>query len=204
MESSRSEYWIGVTFPSPGDLPDPGIEPGDWTRVSCIAGKFFTVWATREAPEKLGRCHSLGCRLLLALCSGKWLEKTHYRADWSRFKLTPVSTIGTLTSLCFPRSLPLALSWMPIWHFELTLQDLQLLMGLLPTSLTKWSSWKRPFTMSHQHPHAYSEEELPWFLQASLPVPWVESHLISRETGIQQWSTFTLHHQFSSLLCYSQ
>ena len=96
----------------------------------------------------LARCHSLGCRLLLALCSGKWLEKTHYRADWSRFKLTPLSTMGTLISLCFPSSLPLALSWMPILHFELTLQDLQLLMGLLPTSLTKWSSWKRLFTMS--------------------------------------------------------
>ena len=45
--------------------------------------------------------------------------------------------MGTLISLCFPSSLPLALSWMPILHFELTLQDLQLLMGLLPTSLTK-------------------------------------------------------------------
>ena len=22
------EYWSGLTFPSPGDLPDPGIEPG--------------------------------------------------------------------------------------------------------------------------------------------------------------------------------
>ena len=26
-ELSRSEYWSGYTFPSPGDLPDPGIEP---------------------------------------------------------------------------------------------------------------------------------------------------------------------------------
>ena len=26
--SSRQEYWSGLTFPSPGDLPDPGIEPG--------------------------------------------------------------------------------------------------------------------------------------------------------------------------------
>ena len=24
---SRQEYWSGVPFPSPGDLPDPGIEP---------------------------------------------------------------------------------------------------------------------------------------------------------------------------------
>ena len=27
MEFSREEYWSGLPFPSPGDLPDPGIEP---------------------------------------------------------------------------------------------------------------------------------------------------------------------------------
>ena len=27
MEFSRQEYWTGLPFPSPGDLPDPGIEP---------------------------------------------------------------------------------------------------------------------------------------------------------------------------------
>ena len=28
MEFSGQEYWSGLPFPSPGDLPDPGIEPG--------------------------------------------------------------------------------------------------------------------------------------------------------------------------------
>ena len=28
MEFSWQEYWSGVPFPSPGDLPDPGIQPG--------------------------------------------------------------------------------------------------------------------------------------------------------------------------------
>ena len=28
MEFSRQEYWSGLPFPSPGDLPGPGIEPG--------------------------------------------------------------------------------------------------------------------------------------------------------------------------------
>ena len=27
MEFSRKEYWSGLPFPSPGNLPDPGIEP---------------------------------------------------------------------------------------------------------------------------------------------------------------------------------
>ena len=28
MKFSRQEYWSGLPFPSPGDLPDLGIEPG--------------------------------------------------------------------------------------------------------------------------------------------------------------------------------
>ena len=28
MEFSRQEYWSGLPFPSQGDLPNPGIEPG--------------------------------------------------------------------------------------------------------------------------------------------------------------------------------
>ena len=44
MGFSRQEYWSGLPFPSPGDLPDPGIE---W--VSRIPGRRFNLWATREA-----------------------------------------------------------------------------------------------------------------------------------------------------------
>ena len=28
MGSSRQKYWSGLPFPSPADLPNPGIEPG--------------------------------------------------------------------------------------------------------------------------------------------------------------------------------
>ena len=28
MGFSRQEYWSGLSFPSPGDLPKPGIKPG--------------------------------------------------------------------------------------------------------------------------------------------------------------------------------
>ena len=28
MGFSRQEYWSGLPFPSPGDLPGPGIKPG--------------------------------------------------------------------------------------------------------------------------------------------------------------------------------
>ena len=39
MGFPRQEYWSGLSFPSPGDLPDPGIEP----QVSCIALQVNSV-----------------------------------------------------------------------------------------------------------------------------------------------------------------
>ena len=48
MGFSRQEYWSGLPFPSPGDLPNPGIKPLDQTRVSRMAGWCFILWATRE------------------------------------------------------------------------------------------------------------------------------------------------------------
>ena len=30
MGFSRQEYWSGLPFPSPGDLPNPGIDPSLW------------------------------------------------------------------------------------------------------------------------------------------------------------------------------
>ena len=46
MGFPRQENWSGLPFPSPGDLPNPGIEPESPT----LAGRFFTNRAMREAP----------------------------------------------------------------------------------------------------------------------------------------------------------
>ena len=39
MGVSRQEYWNGLLFPSPGDLPDRGIKPAS----PVLAGRFFTT-----------------------------------------------------------------------------------------------------------------------------------------------------------------
>ena len=44
MGFSRQEYWNGLPFPSPGDLPNPGIKPTS----PVLAGRFFTT----EPPRK--------------------------------------------------------------------------------------------------------------------------------------------------------
>ena len=44
MGFSRQEYWSGLSFPPPGDLPNPGIE----LESSAVTGRFFTT----EPPGK--------------------------------------------------------------------------------------------------------------------------------------------------------
>ena len=47
MGFSRQEYWSELPLPSPGDLPNPGIEP--WSLTSpALAGRFFTTSTTWE------------------------------------------------------------------------------------------------------------------------------------------------------------
>ena len=52
MGFSRQEYWNGVSFPSPGNLSDPGIEPVA-LMSPALAVRFFTTSATWETLETL-------------------------------------------------------------------------------------------------------------------------------------------------------
>ena len=86
-EFPRQEYWSGLPFPSPGDLPDPGIEPtspawqGDSLPLSHLVSPQLNVhvslW-TKVAPHMCvcvcvrARAHSLmyytGTRVYRKLC----------------------------------------------------------------------------------------------------------------------------------------
>ena len=54
MEFSRQEYWSGLPFPSPGDLPNLGIEP--WSP---------TLQADSLPAEPQGKCKNTGVGSLL-------------------------------------------------------------------------------------------------------------------------------------------
>ena len=48
MDFSRQEYWSGLPFSTPRDLPDPGVEPAS-LMSPALKGRFFTNEATWEA-----------------------------------------------------------------------------------------------------------------------------------------------------------
>ena len=45
MQFSRQEYWKGLPLPTPGDLPNPGIEPTSLVSPA-LAGEIFTTSST--------------------------------------------------------------------------------------------------------------------------------------------------------------
>ena len=51
MGLSRQEYWRGLPFPSPGDLPRPGIKP-------AIGRQVLYHWATRKAQQGSHWCET--------------------------------------------------------------------------------------------------------------------------------------------------
>ena len=76
MGFPRQEHWSGLPFPSPGDLPDPGIEAAS----AALAGGFFTTEPPGK-PLKAGPCHFItsGCVFLSTTVGFLWpsLQQAH-------------------------------------------------------------------------------------------------------------------------------
>ena len=59
IEFFRQEYWSGLSFPSPGDLPDPGIEPGspamqvDYRLSHQGTERVHNKWTALETSQNL-------------------------------------------------------------------------------------------------------------------------------------------------------
>ena len=75
MGFSRQEYWSGLPFPSPGDLPDPGIEP-----------KSPTLEADSLTSEPPGKKHVLKCSSI-SLASPFIFNKTFQRISGETVKI---------------------------------------------------------------------------------------------------------------------
>ena len=71
MEFSRQKFWSRLPFPSPGDLPDPGIEPVSHAFPS-LAGRLFTT----APPDWDSNFHLVSSltpfHLLYKICSDEW------------------------------------------------------------------------------------------------------------------------------------
>ena len=71
----RQEYWSGLPFPPPGDLPDPDIEPASL----ALAGRFFTA----KPPGKPHKTYISLSFFLIWVCT----SPARHSCSWSPFIL---------------------------------------------------------------------------------------------------------------------
>ena len=139
MEFFRQEYWNGLQFPSPGNLPHPGIKP----QVSCFAGWFFT-----RAPR--------GFKIYF----GKFLRKHTELLDFHKLSLPrkqqPDKKYNQHRDTISTDSLPLAAL---LWCSLTLLAWLFLLQGSAWLAVSSHSSLSKDIT----------SESLPEVLNPSLP-----------------------------------
>ena len=69
MEFSRQEYWSGLPFPSPGDVPDSGVEPMSLMSSSLAEGFFTTVPPGKQVCPLLLLLLLLSCFSRVRLCA---------------------------------------------------------------------------------------------------------------------------------------
>ena len=83
MKFSRQECWSGLSFPPPGDLPNPGIKLAIQTPASrALAGRFFFTSEPPGKPktmtfidkQKLRICCSLTCYAAAAAAAAKSIQ----------------------------------------------------------------------------------------------------------------------------------
>ena len=99
MRFPRQEYWSGLSFPSPGDLLDPGTEPTS----PALAGKFFTaeppcIWNNQAYctclnilmstdNRKRTRCHLWPDKSKITRAqNSKWWRQPLHMKCWERWK----------------------------------------------------------------------------------------------------------------------
>ena len=80
MGFSRQEYWSGLPFPSPGDLPDPGIEL-TLLASPALEGIFFTTSTSWEALKSI-QLHLLWATLKFWLVNFMTLKMIEWELPW--------------------------------------------------------------------------------------------------------------------------
>ena len=101
---ARMLEWVAISF-SRGSS-----RPRDWTWVSCTAGRFFTIWATREAPcithlLSLSSLISTFHRSILVGCVLHDCPPVHNHTDWSHFKFISCWVLNAAQQLHYLQNL---------------------------------------------------------------------------------------------------
>ena len=141
MGFPSQEYWSGLPFPSPGDLPHPGIKP----ESPILAGGFST---TEPPGSPMSKLHSLGTAANAEICRHSAKHKMQQRCLPSAWASWVTENADQLSEVSHTK-----------WAKE-TSRAVQWLRTCLPVQATQpdhWS-WKTPHAAGQLGPRATTTE----------------------------------------------
>ena len=130
MGFPRQEHWSGLPFPSPGDLPDPGIKPTS----PALGSGFFTAKPPRKPPRIkccsvakscLALCHPVNCNMRASLS---------ITVSLSFLKLMCIESVRVFSS-----ESALCIRWPKYWSFSFSISPSNEYSGLI-SFRTDWIS----------------------------------------------------------------
>ena len=170
---ARILEWIVIPFSKGSSWPR------DWTWVPCIAGRFFTVWATRGALNQLKK----------SLNFLPWFTRS--------FLVWPLITFPTSCLVTFP-IYPLWLRSLCLSHYE-CIYVLWIFHGLSFVTYTVPSVWNRPplFLLSELTPSGpWIASEMTFWVFPDFPQTGLVSCVLSRFSHVWLFATlWTAAHQ---------
>ena len=90
---TRQEYWSGLPFPPPGDLPDPGIEPASLASPALAGGFFTTLPPEKPRMASARNSRVLGRELFVPFCLNFTLrDNTYFSLDIQVPALCPTTS----------------------------------------------------------------------------------------------------------------
>ena len=147
MGFSRQEYWSGLPFPSPGDLPDPGIEPRspalEADALTSEPTKLKTkIWVEMQKQQWLNEKDFNFCPFSnSSFCYSPFgQEKKNLHWDFSTMALSTVrarSLFGVRPILCILGCSAASLvstHWMP-WAYPLQVWQSKMTPGIVKCTL---------------------------------------------------------------------
>ena len=125
----RQEYWSGLPFPSPGDLPNPKTEPTSLALGGCCS-------VTKSCPAL---CNSMDCNKPGFPVLHYLPESAQIHVHWvgDDIQLSHISSSVVPFSSC-PQSFPASGSFPMSWLFTSGCQSIRASVSALPMNIQDW------------------------------------------------------------------
>ena len=88
-DSPGQEYWSGLPYSPPGDLPNPGIKPG----FPALQADSLPAELPGKPPNKHGEQKDEAVKVLHSICQQIWKMK-QWSQDWKRSVFIPIPKKG--------------------------------------------------------------------------------------------------------------